>query len=653
MMKIVKRPLTYVNIAAIILAMGTLQSCHKDFLDEELTTQRSNDYYNTEEGIISLAQGAYIRTLAQPLSNELLYTATNYGTDEFTIGGDDSNGTWNRYNANFQPIIPIINSNTVGTEWQWDLAYSSIGVANTIIQKATEMQTTNPLVKETSLGEGYFFRAYSYLRLVSQFGGVPLKLTPSTSPENEFTRATAAQVYDQIVADLTQAIALLPTGGFPAKVTKDAAKHFLAKTYLYRASEINDSWNSSTKAADLNQVKSLCNEVIASHPLSANFSNLWKFTAPNDASESQAEIILSAQFTNDLSSSTQNLTHLWYVSKYDDLPMMKRDLTGMRPYTRLAPTYFLYEAFDVVNDSRVWKSFRTKHRVNNASGGYYANGDLGIMYVINDRNDATYAQRKYNNTITYATTGKTIPSVYVAHNTANQSMLLEPRFPSLSKFYDATRQNVNDTRGNRDVILARSAETYLMAAEAEIRLAAMGSGSYANALTYINAVRDRATFKSGENRAEYADGGGSYAASTFKQDISANSYYTENSYYESTHIAPTTAATSLTVSDINNLPAVDEYIISQLAVSGDYNRMLCFLLNERSRELCGEFQRWPDLARTKTLVKRCQVYNASAAPNVQERHLLRPIPQTFLDLTFSNGSPLTPEQKQAMQNPGY
>ncbi|TRW23875.1 RagB/SusD family nutrient uptake outer membrane protein [Flavobacterium zepuense] len=652
-MKIYNKRLMFVNLAALMLAMGTLQSCHDEFLDEELTTARGNDYYETEDGIISLSIGAYQRVLAQPFGNELQYVTTNYGTDEFTIGGDDSNGTWNRYNANLQSIVPLTNSNTVGADWQWDYLYIGVNICNRIIINATEIQSTNPAVKEVALGEGYFFRAFSYLRLVSQYGGVPIKLTVSTAPEVEFTRATPAQVYDQIIADFNQSLALLPDGGGPSKVTKDAARHYLAKALLSRASEINDSWNSATKVADLNQVKTLCDQVISSHPLATNFGDLWKFTAPNGASETLPEIILSAQFTNDLASSSVNIHHMMFTSKYDDLPMMKRDLTGMRPYTRLAPTYFTYEAFDVVNDSRLWKSFRTKHRLNNASGDYYTNGDLGIMYIINDKDDTSFAQRKYNNVITYAATGKTIPSVYVAHSTSGELLLAEPRFPSLSKHYDASRIGVNETRGFRDVTLARSAETYLMAAEAEIRLASVGSGSYATALTYINAVRERAAYKDGEIRSEYTDGGAAYTASTAPFNVNERSYMPENSYYESTHISPTTAATVLTVSDPGNLPDEDLDIIATLGISGEYNRMLCFLLNERTRELCGEYHRWEDLSRTKTLESRARAYNASAAPNIQEHHNLRPIPQTFLDLIFSNGSPLTPEQKQAMQNPGY
>jgi len=53
------------------------------------------------------------------------------------------------------------------------------------------------------------------------------------------------------------------------------------------------------------------------------------------------------------------------------------------------------------------------------------------------------------------------------------------------------------------------------------------------------------------------------------------------------------------------------------------------------------------------LVKRAQVYNPDASPNIKDMHLLRPIPQTYLDGIQANGAALTGAQKQAQQNPGY
>ena len=80
----------------------------------------------------------------------------------------------------------------------------------------------------------------------------------------------------------------------------------------------------------------------------------------NGANETLPELILSAQFTSDLSSSTFNFSHVIFTARYDDLPFMQRDLTGMRPYSRLAPTYFTYDIYNHVDDSRFWKTFRTK-----------------------------------------------------------------------------------------------------------------------------------------------------------------------------------------------------------------------------------------------------------------------------------------------------
>src|SRR5690606_35686120 len=306
-----------------------------------------------------------------------------------------------------------------------------------------------------------------------------------------FTRATAEEVLAQVIDDFTKAYELLDNAVlFPAKISKDAAAHYLAKAYLTRASEINDSWNSATKTADLQQVVTLCDEVIGHHPLAPNYQDLWEYTEPDGANEFLPELILSAQFSRDKSLETYNFSTVPFTARYDDMQMMKRDLTGMRPYSRLAATYFTYDVYDHINDSRFWKTFRTKHRVN--AGGtfegidYTAGVDLGIMYIINSPDDTRFAATKNNNDPSILYNGKTIPHVYVAYAADGVGLLVNPRYPSLSKHFDSGRTAINDNRGMRDEILARSAETYLMRAEAKIR-----QEKYAEALTDINIVRNR------------------------------------------------------------------------------------------------------------------------------------------------------------------
>lgn len=640
----------YINL--MLLAAAALStSCNKDFLDEELTTAYSKDYYKTEAGIQALAVGTNYQVFAAEFAGEVPLTATESGTDEFHAGGDPSNWIWNSYSSGFKAFVTVSNANTVAANTNWDNLYIGIGNANQLIEAATDIVSTNEAIKKTALGEGYFLRAFNYLKLVSQYGGVPLNLKTSTTVQLEFTRATPQEVLNQVIADFTQAYNLLTNAGAPAKITKDAAAHYLAKAYLMRASEINDSWNSATKSADLQQVVTLSDEVISRHPLAANFDNLWNYTIADGANEKLPELILSAQFNASTLTTGGNQQHLYFLSTYDQLPQMRRNLAGGRPFSRLAPTYFVYDVFDHVNDSRFWKSFQTKSIVNNRSGNYYANGDLGIMYIVNNASDTRFAKTKNTDAIVYAKTGKTIPSVYIAYAADKIGLTADVRFPSLSKHMDGNRIDLSNTKGSRDIILARSGETYLMAAEAKIRLAKIGSATFADALPYINAVRTRAAYKSGENRAAYVDGSAAWTV-TGQAGVPI-SYIPENSYYESNNIAVTTNSTSLTISSISALPAEDMAVIAKLGYGSDYDRMLCLVLNERTRELCGEFHRWQDLSRTKTLVARAKAYNIEAAPNIQEFHNLRPIPQTFLDGVYASGKPLTPEEKAAMQNPGY
>jgi hypothetical protein len=643
----------YINLL-LVASLGLSSSCSQDFLEEELTTAYSKDYLKTDEGIQALAIGTYYLALNHSTDmREVPLTSTESGTDEFHAGGDASNHIWNSYASGFQSFVAVNNANTVAAHTNWDKLYLGIGNANQLIESAIASTSTKDAIKKTALGEGYFFRAFNYLKLVRQYGGVPLKLKTSNSVELEFTRATAKEVLAQVIDDFTKAYGLLANTGGPTKVTKDAAAHYLAKAYLTRASEINDSWNSETKTADLQQVVTLSDQVIANHPLTANYANLWDYKAPDGANEKLPELILSASYNSNALTSGENQQHLFFLSTYDQLPQMERNTGGGRPFSRLAPTYFTFNVFDNVNDSRFWKSFQTKSAINKAASGYTNGVDLGIMYVVNtaaDRSRFAKTNNGLTDNIVYSKTGKKIPSVFVAYAADNGNLEAGVRFPSLSKHMDGARLDFNATKGTRDLVLARSAETYLMAAEAKIRLAKAGSGSFADALTYINAVRARATFKSGENRAAYTDGSAAVTVAVLGGRNS--SFMAENSYYESTNIAATTAATSLAIT-YGTYPAEDQAVITKLGYTSDYDKMLCLILNERTRELCGEFHRWEDLSRTKTLVARAKAYNIEAAPNVQDKHNLRPIPQTFLDAVFASGKPLSAAQKAAMQNPGY
>lgn len=70
-----------------------------------------------------------------------------------------------------------------------------------------------------------------------------------------------------------------------------------------------------------------------------------------------------------------------------------------------------------------------------------------------------------------------------------------------------------------------------------------------------------------------------------------------------------------------------------------------FILDERARELAGEQLRWFDLKRTGKLLERTREYNPEAGANIQDHHVLRPIPQAQIDAVEN--------AEEFIQNEGY
>lgn len=683
------------TIAGSLLA-GGLSSCGDSFLDEEQITVKNTDYFKTPQGVADLSVGAYTK-LCFRYNYAWAYTLWHVGVDEFTEANNQANTTpWNCYTTGMNSSLSDLNS-------LWDNMYGLIEPANILLANTPTAYAEGSENYKTYMGEGYFFRAFATFELVKSFGGVPLKLQPSTSVERNFIRNTAEECFKQIISDFEQAYNLLPTEGdaYHGKLTKWAAAHFLAKAHLFRASELNDSWNSSYKADDLEKVIKYGDEVISHHPLCNDFVELWDFQKADGDNEKVSEVVLSAQFSDNSTTWGRfgNQIHLCYPSVYQNMAGTKRDISDDREFSYCSATEYTMQVFDRVNDSRFWKSFITTYGCNNTAGApawsqdeidlgiapagvqagdkRFVGGDLAIKYIVNDPGDTRYEnvgaidanaprvtkdgkmQAQHTFVRYFKGQGQNWNTNY-ANTTGNYYQAIA-RSVALSKWRDGYRNAIASQFGVRDAIIARSAEDVLMVAEAYIR---KGEQHYGDAIRYFNMLRERAGYYNGEDRSKHVDGGQSYKNNPYCEGkgggFSADGaiYYDTNTYYESNNMeGQETTASTKNVMKLNNVNDIynstaDAPIYAELGCGSNAEKMMCFLLNERTRELCGEGWRWEDLARTKTLGKRWNAFNNGSTRGLgsfdESKHYLRPIPQVYLDANFS-----TDAEKEAEQNPGY
>ena len=696
------KKINIIGICLMILVGLSINSCAKDFLDEELTNEYSTAYFETAEGLEALAISLY-GNIRWHFGYEWAYGTTLYGTDEFTNANDLTNEMWNTYDNRFgpqaaTPATGAANRNATSPGALWDQLYYGIASTNTIIANADKI--SNDEIRNRSLAHAYFLRGYNYYRLTAQYGGVVLQTEPAIGVVRNFERASEEACWEQVISDFRNAYEHFEgeifTYGKGITWTKATAAHFLAKALLFRSSERNDSWNSTYKEADYLEAIDACSYAInARGPLTNNYSDLYaNWTGVDCEIEELDEILMAAGHNADDVTGGRfgNRTYNYFTPQFSSFSggWVRRGVwIGGMDFQRLRPTEYAYAAFDHVNDARMWKTFKTVYGINNvptASLGLEP-GDPGIVMILNTKDDNTYnaynfgayvqnpnwvdvegrlpewnienRQTETSGSLT-SQVGQYVPNVsvlyqngeYVAPNFKNQPIC--NFFAGINKTDDGSRF-AEKGDAHRDVTMARLAETYLLRAECYVRL-----GQYGNAMSDINIVRARAQWKGGENRSFYSDGSQAFENNDLNTGTAATNYINSNlnmnTYYLSNPDLPvTTAASDLTLTSFpSNLPAEDEAILSQIGASSDYERALNFILNERTRELLGEWQRWETLSRTGTLIKRAKAFNPEAVNISANKHELRPIPQSFIDgLLNEDGTNLSDSQKAAWQNPGY
>lgn len=201
----------------------------------------------------SITSAAYILTADQAASNtETLYetgapniysTSTTIWAGTTSMLGGFVSGYFDNEYAGLE--LAISNSKTltrnsvnVSDEMDriWDACYSAISIANQGLADIPNLTDISSDLADQYVAESKFFRAFSYFMLVKTFGDVPLLTSAVDSPNGlEGERNASSEVYDLIVSDLTDAVAVLPNAAYAdnsVRITSNVVNTLLAQVYL-------------------------------------------------------------------------------------------------------------------------------------------------------------------------------------------------------------------------------------------------------------------------------------------------------------------------------------------------------------------------------------------------------------------------------------
>jgi len=611
-----------INIKYLVIAVAfiaiVVQGCKKDFLTENPVTNLTTDvYYKTEAGFEDLVKSCYplLRNIYQARSLVLngtdIYSPGGYGDPKFATTPANA-GSLNQYDVGLNASVDDFRS-------YWTLLYAEIARANTAIARADAITTMTESAKAARVSEAKFLRALCYFYLVQQWGDVPMPLMETQTASKEAKRVASADVYKQILTDLLDAEAKLPvTASNYGRITKGTAQFLLSRVYLTRGWNFKNSLGGTT--ADFTTALQYADKIIDAYPLAAKYKDLWPTRSENPLTQytgaqndKNPEIIFSVQYNSDVLTNktdpafTQdaaggNNLHSVFGGTEEGFPGTKgrtSDYNRSQPIYPLGPA--IYRLYDPQLDGRYDHNFLEVGYallpVSNFKPLPLTKPSLTINIKAGDT--VVYFRPWNNPATTLSERGVDVGG------TRNYSVINGDEWsggynivngvaasgfpsgePNMWKFWQPGIP-YGDAYGTFNEAVFRSAEAYLIAAEAIVKGAA--GGKLGGAEVYYNKVLDRAL--------------GTNAGKDPK------------------------CAKSL--ADIKSLDAVS-YRATSANISID------MILDERARELLGEYDRWYDLKRTQKLIERVLKYNPWAAKSnsIKDFHYLRPIPQSEIDLSF-------------------
>lgn len=416
---------TFVKLIVGIVILS-MPSCNSFLEEDPRGQQMRGTFYATDEEALGGLMGLYSKMINSGVGIRSNLLCQNEAMSDLLT---------------YKPVAAIgavafpkymLTAELVGDSWTY--MYSALYGINSFIvdlENSTSTKLTQTK-KEQYIKEAKFFRALMYYHLVMRWGDVPLYTEPTDVKNPDIARTPAAQVWEQVIRDLTDASTMWDKSQLPdGRVSKGATLLLLAKTHLMTG----DYASAGTVLDQITGYSLVSIDEIWSTQHKYNNESIWEINREKGTLPSQENTLLGAYLP--LHTDFRGCNSTYPVNDY--LLMMAEPES---PRTKLY--YSRKPSLQELSDS--------------ASSGY--------------KGEYTYT----NNA------GKNVRIVF--------TNATQPLYANLMKFtnFSATGHQFQLSDSPFNVIVFRYADVLLMKAEVECEL----NGMTSVALEYLNQIRRRA-----------------------------------------------------------------------------------------------------------------------------------------------------------------
>lgn len=511
----------------------------------------------------------------------------------------------------------------------WNRVYDNINDANAVINRLPNCKGLSEAQEKSFSGEARFMRSYCYWWLVEFFGDIELRTQETSTAVFTAVRTDRKTIYDEvIIPDARQAANELPVepyGGHVGRATKKAAKGLLARVLLARAqyeaegsTEQKRFYQEALDAA----LDVINNKAAYGIQIYNTYDEIWQ--AKNNKTNTEFLWVVTYSSNSSLNSNPNNPNRLHtYFSPtlVDQAGIINTASSWEYPKESklLMPTYYFLNLWQDW-DQRYDVLFQEEFPENSARGSYRWTQVMADRF----KAPASLVGKTVNG-------GETALRFTKEHVTATEKENANYAIVGIDDLFDT--DNVNSYGGARvrNYQTDETASTqYIAASFPRFKKYRIWDGDE-NGTILLAAANGNVGFADVPVM-RYAE----------MPLIAAECYIALGQTGEAARIINNEIRTARVVKPGHSL--------SEAQVSAS-DMTIEWIMEERARELCGEWLRWFDVKRIYspkgTFASTILGRNPSMINDdcMQEYHALRPIPNTFLD-KLQNA-------EEFGQNPGY